>query len=131
MSVVFLENVDAYRQSLEADEAIRSVHAAQSEAGQSDAAGASGDVDFHFVCFVHAGGQCWELDGLKGKPVSYGASSLESLLKDASGKPVSHGPSSPETLLKDAAKVIQSEFIAKRPDLINFSLLALGPADDA
>ena len=29
------------------------------------------------------------------------------------------------------SQVIQSEFIAKRPDLINFSLLALGPAEDA
>jgi hypothetical protein len=52
--------------ALEADETIRSVHAAQAQEGQTDAAGASDDVDYHFVCFVHTGGKLWELDGLKG-----------------------------------------------------------------
>jgi hypothetical protein len=42
---------------------------------------------------------------------------------------VAHGPSSADGLLKDAARVIQMEFIARRPDMLNFSLLALGPAE--
>ena len=95
--------------ALESNEAIRAVHAAQAQEGQTSSAGASDDVDFHFVCFVHSGGRLYELDGLKGAPVD-------------------HGPTDETSLLSNAAKVIKAEFIEKRPDLVNFALLALGPS---
>lgn len=43
----------------------------------------AGDVDFHFVCFVHSGGRLFELDGLKAAPINRGPTTPDSLLKDA------------------------------------------------
>ena len=94
---------------MENNEEIRVIHAAQAQEGQSSSAGASGDVDYHFVCFVHANGRLYELDGMKGAPVDHGATNEGSLLADA-------------------AQVVKTEFFAKREDMNDFALLALGPA---
>ncbi|KAK4355905.1 hypothetical protein RND71_024876 [Anisodus tanguticus] len=50
-------------------------------------------------------GQLYELDGRRSEPIS-------------------HGASSPNSLLKDAARVIQ-EMIKKNPDSINFNVIAI------
>jgi len=65
-------------------------------------------VNYHFVAFVHKGGFLFELDGRKDFPIN-------------------HGSSSPETLLEDAAKVCR-EYIAREPDEVNFTVMALTTA---
>ncbi|KAF3624870.1 putative oleosin Bn-III-like [Capsicum annuum] len=66
---------------------------------------ATDDVNTHFICFTCTDGQLYELDGRRAGPIS-------------------HGASSPDSLLKDAAKVIQ-KIIEKNPDSINFNVIAI------
>jgi len=87
---------------------IDAAHAAAAVAGDTRPPGADEDVDLHFVAFVETGGRLWELDGRKIFPVD-------------------HGATSPETLLRDAAAAIKKEFVdsATAEGSINFNLLAL------
>ena len=61
------------------------------------------------MAFVRHGDNLYELDGRRDAPIS-------------------HGNTSPQTLLQDAFKVIQSEFMARDPAELRFTVLALTPA---
>ncbi|KAJ3036186.1 Ubiquitin carboxyl-terminal hydrolase isozyme L3, partial [Rhizophlyctis rosea] len=93
---------------LEDDKDLASVHEASSQEGQTAASSAEQDVDTHFVCFVQRDGNIYELDGRKPFPIN-------------------HGPSS--DLLLDAAEVIKT-FIARDPDQLNFTVIALAPKQE-
>jgi ubiquitin carboxyl-terminal hydrolase L3 len=60
--------------------------------GETEGAGTDDANDSHFICFVHMGGQLYELDGrvCDDEGVAF---------------PVMHGATSPETFVQDAAKV--------------------------
>ncbi|KAM7272382.1 hypothetical protein ACFE04_027045 [Oxalis oulophora] len=77
-------------------------HSVAATAGDTEA---SENVDTHFICFSCVDGELYELDGRKSGPIS-------------------HGASSPESLLKDATKVIQG-MIQKNPDSLNFNVIAV------
>ncbi|KAH0941200.1 hypothetical protein HID58_000837 [Brassica napus] len=66
---------------------------------------ATDDADTHFICLACVDGELYELDGRKAGPIS-------------------HGASSPATLLKDATKVMK-KFIEKNPDTLNFNVIAI------
>ncbi|KAJ8543528.1 hypothetical protein K7X08_006051 [Anisodus acutangulus] len=83
----------------------REMEVAHSEAATAGETEASVEVNTHFICFTLADGQLYELDGRRSEPIS-------------------HGASSPNSLLKDAARVIQ-EMIKKNPDSINFNVIAI------
>ncbi|CAJ1943282.1 unnamed protein product [Sphenostylis stenocarpa] len=83
---------------LENDKDMEVAHSVAASAGDTVA---SDNVDTHFICFAC---QLYELDGRKLGPIS-------------------HGACSPITLLKDSAKVIQS-MIQKNPDSLNFNVVA-------
>ncbi|EPS69344.1 hypothetical protein M569_05422, partial [Genlisea aurea] len=87
---------------LEADREMEMAHSVAASGGETEA---SDVVDTHFICFSCVNGQLYELDGRKAGPIS-------------------HGASSPDTLLKDAAKVMVG-MIEKNPDSNNFSVMAL------
>jgi len=97
-------------QRLLGDEDIRKAHDAQASEGQTSSEGADGEVDYHFVCFVHSNATLFELDGLKAAPIARGTTNAEDLLKDA-------------------AKAIQQHHIAKKPDMVSFAVLSLGPSE--
>lgn len=63
------------------------------------------NVDTHFICFTCVDGQLYELDGRRAGPIT-------------------HGASSPNSLLKDAATVIK-KIIEQNPDSINFNVIAI------
>ncbi|KAL7160533.1 hypothetical protein ABFS83_01G102400 [Erythranthe nasuta] len=87
---------------LENDREMEVAHSVAATAGETEA---SDNVDTHFICFSCANGKLYELDGRRAGPISHGASSTS-------------------TLLKDAAKVIQ-KIIQKNPDSINFNVIAI------
>ncbi|XP_009610908.1 ubiquitin carboxyl-terminal hydrolase 3-like isoform X1 [Nicotiana tabacum] len=87
---------------LENDREMEVAHSVAATAGETEA---SEDVNTHFICFTCADGQLYELDGRRSGPIS-------------------HGASSPNSLLKDSAKVIQ-KMIEKNPDSINFNVIAI------
>jgi ubiquitin carboxyl-terminal hydrolase L3 len=97
---------------LESDSKIASLHeaATSSEQNQTSRGQLDDDVITHFVALVHRSGQLYELDGRKAAPIP-------------------HGTTSPETLLSDACRVIK-EFMARDPDEIRFTILALAPKQD-
>lgn len=94
---------------LEADDALDTAHESAASEGQSHQI-SEGEVDTHFVCFVEKEGSLYELDGRKSFPIN-------------------HGPSSPETLLQDAAKVVD-KFIARDPEELRFTIVALNPRSE-
>ncbi|CAN4099750.1 unnamed protein product [Withania somnifera] len=87
---------------LENDREIEVAHSVAVTAGETEA---TDDVNTHFICFTCADGQLYELDGRRAGPIS-------------------HGASSPNSLLKDAARVIE-KIIEKNPDSINFNVIAI------
>ncbi|KAM7255926.1 hypothetical protein ACFE04_011667 [Oxalis oulophora] len=87
---------------LENDGEMEVAHSVAATAGETEA---SDNVDTHFICFSCVEGGLYELDGRKSGPIS-------------------HGASSPETLLKDAAKVIKG-VIEKNPSSLNFNVIAV------
>jgi ubiquitin carboxyl-terminal hydrolase L3 len=94
---------------LEGDETIANLHdqATSSEQNQTSRGSLEDDVITHFVALVCKHGALYELDGRKAGPVS-------------------HGPTSQATLLQDACRVVK-EFMARDPDEIRFTILALAP----
>ena len=90
---------------------IDSIHQEAAAQGATAAPPPDEDVDLHFVALSQVGGRLWELDGRKSRPVD-------------------HGPSSPETLLADAAAVVRREFVGRGGGSLQFSLIALAPAQD-
>uniref|UniRef100_A0A1B6LCB9 Ubiquitin carboxyl-terminal hydrolase n=1 Tax=Graphocephala atropunctata TaxID=36148 RepID=A0A1B6LCB9_9HEMI len=95
---------------LQKHEGIIEAHKAVASEGQTGPPRADSEVDYHFIAFVCCDGQLYELDGERPFPIA-------------------RGSSSPETLLEDAARVIK-EFMARDPDNVNFSLMALTSASD-
>ena len=73
--------------------------------GQTNAPGRNDSVDYHFVAFVHADGQLYELDGRKRGPVSLKTCEKANFLKEGAA----------------ACK----DYMAQDPDNINFTVLAL------
>ncbi|CAL9225808.1 unnamed protein product [Arabidopsis halleri] len=87
---------------LENDSQIEDAHSVAVSAGDT---AASDDAVTHFICLACVEGELYELDGRKAGPIS-------------------HGASSPATLLKDATIVIK-KMIEKNPDSLNFNLIAI------
>ena len=81
-------------------------HAEVVQEGQSSV---QDDTNQHFVAFVERGGRLWEMDGRKACPID-------------------HGPTSEATLLEDAVKVVQ-QFMARDPDEVRFTMVALSAGD--
>ncbi|KAI9334905.1 peptidase C12, ubiquitin carboxyl-terminal hydrolase [Obelidium mucronatum] len=92
--------------ALEADDAVKTIHAASATEGQTEAPSADEDVDLHFIAFVESEGRVFELDGRKESPVDHG-STLEL------------------GFLQSAVQVIQNKFIALDPEGNNFTVIAL------
>ncbi|KAL3366069.1 hypothetical protein AABB24_010959 [Solanum stoloniferum] len=87
---------------LENDREMEVAHSVAATAGDTEA---TDDVNTHFICFTCVDGQLYELDGRRAGPIT-------------------HGASSPSSLLKDAARVIK-KIIEKNPDSINFNVIAI------
>ena len=104
------------RTSVERAAMLSSDPALESKHNEAVAGGQSAVVDEtwgHFVCFVNVKGRLWELDGRKGGPIDHGASDPAALL--------------------EAAGAVMREYMARDPESIRFTLLALAPpppADD-
>eukprot|EP01041_Mallomonas_annulata_P002789 gene2789-5496_t len=88
------------------DSEIETVHESAAMAGQSEPD--QTDVNTHFICFTVVDGHLYELDGRKAFPIN-------------------HGSSSTDTLLNDACAVIR-EFMARDPDEMRFTIIALAAA---
>jgi len=96
---------DEIAKFMETDENICSVHEETALEGQTVAPSNQEKTNLHFVSLVHRDGSLYELDGRKPFPIN-------------------HGPSSAESFLHDAAAVC-SKFIARDPEELHFSMLAL------
>ena len=96
------EEIAAY---LEADEQIETIHGAAAVEGQSEAPPEDEEVNTHFVCFTCVEGCLYELDGRKAGPVN-------------------HGPIAPDGLLEAATGAVK-EFMARDPDEVRFTIMAL------
>jgi len=94
---------------LETDEAFGEAHDEVAQEGQTRAPSRDDHVDLHFVAFVHHKGTLYELDGRRNAPVS-------------------HGPTTEDTLLEDTAEVVK-KFMARDPDNLNFTVVALAKTD--
>lgn len=95
---------------LESDGVIATLHdaATSSQENQTSRGSVDDDVITHFIAFVCNQGTLYELDGRKGQPIS-------------------HGTTTASTLLSDACRVIQDQFMARDPDELRFTILALAP----
>ncbi|XP_061708670.1 ubiquitin carboxyl-terminal hydrolase isozyme L3 [Cydia pomonella] len=94
---------------LEKTEGIINAHKELAQEGQTNTPSAEDPVNHHFITFVHKDGALYELDGRKAFPVN-------------------HGPTTADTLLDDAAKVC-NEFIARDPEEVRFTVVALTATD--
>eukprot|EP00457_Paulinella_chromatophora_P010132 gb/GEZN01010223.1/.p1 GENE.gb/GEZN01010223.1/~~gb/GEZN01010223.1/.p1 ORF type:complete len:327 (-),score=47.24 gb/GEZN01010223.1/:238-1218(-) len=93
------------------NEEVEAIHQQTARAdGTSQDTSYSTNQNLHFNAFVHRAGGLYELDGLKAGPVF-------------------HGPTTPATLLQDAVRVIETQFMAKDPSNINFTMMALVPSN--
>jgi len=68
-------------------------------------------LDHHFASFVKAKTSAGEMKLLE--------------LDGTKPWPIDHGPTSERTFLADVGKVVRNDFMAKNPDCIEFSLMAL------
>lgn len=73
--------------------------------GQSNLPDDIENVNLHFISLTVVDGVLYELDGRKSRPIA-------------------HGPSQASTLLADAIAVVK-EFMARDPDNLRFSMVAL------
>lgn len=92
-----------------ADTAFQDVHQALAAEGQTEAPPSDEKVDKHFISFVNAGGELFELDGSKQFPIS-------------------HGTTNDTAFLAHAARVCK-EFMARDPKDPNFTIMAFANAD--
>jgi ubiquitin carboxyl-terminal hydrolase L3 len=95
---------DARAEALGEDQELASAHSDQVEVGDSDVCD---DTFNHFVAFIEKAGSLWELDGRKSRPVN-------------------HGPVEGGDLLLAAVRVAK-EFMARDPEELRFTLVALAP----
>jgi len=94
---------------LETDAEIVRVHDEAARAGQTTAPGLGEEVEHHYVALVEVGGQLWELDGRRRGPVAAGACG--------------------EGELVERAAAVCREYMARDPDTIAFTVLALAASD--
>lgn len=90
------------------DKAFLEVHEALALEGQTAAPPLEEPVNNHFISFVNAGNELFELDGSKNFPIS-------------------HGPTTEETFLFDSARVCK-EFMLRDPKEVRFTILAYANA---
>lgn len=102
------EEIAAY---LEQDEKIEEIHASAAVEGQTEVPAEDEDVNTHFVCFSVVDGFLYELDGRKTAPIN-------------------HGAASEETMLETATEVVK-QFMARDPDEVRFTIMALATAAEA
>lgn len=95
---------------LEADSAFTGVHQELALEGQTEAPNLEDRVNHHFIAFIHKDGELFELNGSKSFPIK-------------------HGPTTEDNLLNDAAKVCK-EFMARDPEEVRFTVIALTPKQD-
>jgi ubiquitin carboxyl-terminal hydrolase L3 len=88
--------------ALEEDDGLETSHEVAAAMGQSEIVE---QVNAHFVTFTCIDGNLYELDGRKAFPIN-------------------HGSTTSETLLEDAIKIVK-QFMARDPNEVNFSLVAL------
>eukprot|EP00730_Choanoeca_flexa_P017380 TRINITY_DN8362_c0_g1_i2.p1 TRINITY_DN8362_c0_g1~~TRINITY_DN8362_c0_g1_i2.p1 ORF type:complete len:235 (+),score=54.89 TRINITY_DN8362_c0_g1_i2:533-1237(+) len=96
--------------TLEQSDGIGRAHEASCQEGQTQAPELDAKLDLHFICFVVKDGCLYELDGRKEFPIN-------------------HGPSSTESILNDTAAVVKSQFMARSPDDLRFTLVAFAKKD--
>lgn len=96
--------------ALKEDDEMASAHRKAEDKGQS---AHQEDVAEHFVAFVDVNGKLFEFDGRCSGPVSHGDIPENS------------------SFFQHAVRVIQSEFIAKDPENLRFSLIAVSKAATA
>ncbi|XP_053616433.1 ubiquitin carboxyl-terminal hydrolase isozyme L3 [Plodia interpunctella] len=94
---------------LEKTEAIINAHKELAQEGQTTTPSADDPVNHHFIAFVHKDGALYELDGRKAFPIN-------------------HGPTTSDSLLEDAATICK-EFMARDPNEVRFTVMALAAAD--
>ncbi|KAK3099177.1 hypothetical protein FSP39_000583 [Pinctada imbricata] len=93
---------------LEKDMDMGRAHESTAQEGQTQAPSREDEVNTHFVAFVHKNGNLYELDGRKDAPTH-------------------HGTTTADTLLEDAI-VVAKKFMARDPEQLNFTLMALAAA---
>ncbi|KAG6452412.1 ubiquitin carboxyl-terminal hydrolase isozyme L3 [Manduca sexta] len=94
---------------LEKSEEIINAHKELAQEGQTNTPSAEDPVNHHFITFIHKDGALYELDGRKAFPVN-------------------HGTTTADTLLEDAAKICK-EFMARDPNEVRFTVIALAASD--
>lgn len=91
---------------LENDETLSKTHQELAEEGQTTH-NPEEPVLLHFIALVNKNGTLYEMDGRKVAPVN-------------------HGPTSEDTFLNDAA-VVCKKFMARDPEDVRFTVLAINP----
>ncbi|XP_023949033.1 ubiquitin carboxyl-terminal hydrolase isozyme L3 [Bicyclus anynana] len=94
---------------LESFEGIINAHKELAQEGQTNTPSADEPVNHHFITFVHKDGALYELDGRKPFPINHGSTTADSLLEDASK--------------------ICKEFMARDPEEVRFTVVALAASD--
>lgn len=90
-------------------EGIINAHKELAQEGQTNTPQAEEPVNHHFITFVNKDGTLYELDGSKAFPIN-------------------HGTTSEDSLLESAAKVCK-EFMARDPNEVRFTVMALTASD--
>ncbi|KAH3757158.1 ubiquitin carboxyl-terminal esterase L3 [Pelomyxa schiedti] len=96
-------------ESLGLCEGIAAAHDIVAKKGQTDYTKHE-KVNYHFICFVHANGKLYELDGARPSPIVHCATTAE-------------------RFIYDAAAIIQNTFLNRTPAQIDFGVITLGAAD--
>jgi ubiquitin carboxyl-terminal hydrolase L3 len=95
---------------LESDSKFTEAHQDVAQEGQTEAPSAEDKVNHHFIAFIEKDGILYEMDGRKAFPIE-------------------HGKTTSDQLLVNAAKVCK-EFMARDPDEVRFTILALTAKQD-
>lgn len=97
---------------LECDTQISKLHdqATSSEENATNRGNIDDKIDTHFIAFVcsNKNNKLLELDGRKDGPID-------------------HGTTTPQTLLQDSCNIIKNTFMARDPQELRFTILALAP----
>uniref|UniRef100_A0A023FV42 Ubiquitin carboxyl-terminal hydrolase n=1 Tax=Amblyomma parvum TaxID=251391 RepID=A0A023FV42_AMBPA len=102
-------NPDERGTYLEQCKEIAQVHEEYARQGQTQAPSADENVDLHFVCLANVDGHIYDLDGRKPFPFNCGSTTVDSFLKDASQ--------------------VCKDYMARDPENLNFSVVALAKTD--
>uniref|UniRef100_A0A2L2Y683 Ubiquitin carboxyl-terminal hydrolase n=1 Tax=Parasteatoda tepidariorum TaxID=114398 RepID=A0A2L2Y683_PARTP len=92
-------------QELEMDESLCVMHESLAKEGQTEAPEGDEEINLHFITFVSVDEQLYELDARKNCPINHGATSMDTLLKDA--------------------VAVCKKFMERDPENVNFSIMAL------